>query len=81
MTALRPSPALQVAEVQQVKLSVVLGVIDGVHILEATLPMSLFAAVYDPLILCTVLYVTLKSTHSDTGTVPQLLPTALPPYS
>lgn len=36
VTALRPSPALQVAEVQQVKLSVVLGVIDGVHILGAT---------------------------------------------
>lgn len=43
--------------------------------------MSLFAAVYDPLILCTVLCVTLRSTHSDTGTVPQLLPTALPPCS
>ena len=33
------------AEVEQVKLSVVLGVIDGVHVLGAKLPMSLFAAV------------------------------------
>lgn len=43
-----PSPALQVAEVQQIKLPVVLGVIDGVHILGARLPMSLFATIYDP---------------------------------
>lgn len=41
--------------------------------------MSLFAAVYGALILCTVLCVALKSTHS--GTVPQLLPIALPPCS
>ena len=90
LSAPRPSPALQVAEVQQVKLSAVLGVIDGVHILGATLPMSVFAAVqymttppppHLPRILSTVLHVTLKSTHSDTGTVPQLLPTALPPCS
>lgn len=45
LSAPRSSPALQVAEVQQVKLSAVLGVIDGVHILGATLPMSVFAAV------------------------------------
>lgn len=37
------SPALQVTEVQQVKLSVVLRVINGVHILETTAPISLIA--------------------------------------
>lgn len=35
------SPALQVTEVQQVKLSVVLRVINGVHILETTATISL----------------------------------------
>lgn len=66
MTAARPSPALQVAEVQQVKLPAVLGVIDGVHILGATLPMSLSAAEYEPLILYTELEVTLtlRDTHA-----------------
>lgn len=37
------SPALQVTEVQQVKLSVVLRVINGVHILETTATVSLIA--------------------------------------
>lgn len=37
------SPALQVTEVQQVKLSVVLRVINGVHILETTATISLIA--------------------------------------
>lgn len=35
------SPALQVTEVQQVKLSVVLRVINGVHILETMATISL----------------------------------------
>lgn len=42
-TVVPPSPALQVTEVQQVKLSVVLRVINGVHILETTATISMVA--------------------------------------
>lgn len=77
-TAIRSWPALQVAEVQQVKLPVVLRVIDGVHILGETLSMS---AWHPPHIVHSHIYVTFKHTHSNTGTAPQLLPTALPPCS
>lgn len=78
-----PSPALQVAEVQQIKLTVVLGVIDSVHILGARLPVSLSTTVLDPQFSsqgCTV-YNTQKHSHINKGPVPWLLPTALPPCS